>query len=94
MKKEILKEGKISRLIPDEANAGMSGEVHLLEHQGKKYVVRKCRTKERADLFEEIIKKFKRDGFLPRLFCRCGNDLLLEYLPGRDFRGDECIKIR
>lgn len=83
--KHLLKEGKISRLFPeDKEGGGMSGEVHLIRHKKNKYVLRKCKTGERADSIEEMAKKFEKYGFTPRLLGRYKNHLFFEFIEGRD----------
>ncbi len=87
--KSILKQGKISPLFVEGSTSGMSREVHLVEHDGEKYVLRKCKTKERADLFENISKRFENYGIIPRFVGRHKNNLIFEYLEGRDLKSED-----
>jgi hypothetical protein len=80
----FFKKGKISPLFPTEGIGGVSREVHLIEFKGKKYALRKCKTKDRADLFEKISKRFEKYGFVPKFIGRHKNNLFFEYLEGRD----------
>ncbi len=91
--KHLLKNSKISKLFPDEKNmGGMSSEVHLIRHCGKKYVLRVCKSDERADLFEEVSRKFEKYGFIPKLLGRHKNNLFFEYLQGRDLREKDALR--
>ena len=82
--RHLLKEGEISKLLPKGGGGGASKEVYLIKHKGKKYVVRKCKTKDRADTFEKITKKFEKYDFLPKYLGRYRNNLFFEYIKGRD----------
>jgi hypothetical protein len=89
--KFIIKKGKISGLFPPYrvGGGGLSKEVHLFVYHGKKYIVRKCKTKERADSFEEIIEKLEKHKFLPKYLGRKRNNLFFEYIPGRDLTEED-----
>lgn len=64
--KHILKKGKISLLLPEGQGGGLSGEVHLVEHVDKKYVVRRCSDILIAKEYENISKRFAKYHFLPK----------------------------
>jgi len=90
--KDILKHGKIVPITSEQGGGGLTREVHLIRYNGKKYVLRKCATKERADLYEKLTKKFEKYGFLPKFLGRYKNNLFFEYLPGRDLREKDALK--
>jgi|WetSurMetagenome_2_1015567.scaffolds.fasta_scaffold71583_1 thiamine kinase-like enzyme len=92
MIKDILKNGKISILVPKNKGA-LSGEVHLVEYQGKKYVLRRCVSSKKAKFYEEYYKKFRKYGFFPKLLGRVRNDVLFEYIEGKDLRENEPARI-
>jgi thiamine kinase-like enzyme len=71
----------------------LSGEVHLVQYDDKKYVVRRCRELSKARLYEDISKKFEKYGFLPKFLGRFGKDVLYEYIEGRDLREKEEMKV-
>ena len=91
--KHLLKEGKISLLLPEGEGGGLSGEVHLIKHKDKNYVVRRCQNLEKAKHYASLSKKFKKYGFLPKLLGRHGKDVFYEYIGGRDLRKAESIKV-
>ena len=63
--KKILKEGKKSLLLPDDEGGALSGEVHLIEHENKKYVVRICSDLKKAKYYEDISKKLEKKEDYP-----------------------------
>lgn len=87
--KHILKEGEISVLLPEGQGGALSGEVHLIKHNDKKYVVRKCENLQTAKYYEEISKKLERYNFLPKLLGRFRKNVLYEFIDGRDLRQNE-----
>ncbi len=90
--KHILKEGQITLLLPDEeTGGGLSGEVHLVTYNNKKYVVRRCSKVSIAKRYEEISKKFGKYNFLPKFLGRFGKDVLFEYIEGRDLTKIESL---
>ncbi len=91
--KYIIKEGEISILLPEGEGGGLSGEVHLIKHEGKKYVVRRCKELKKAKQYEFISKKLGKYGFLPKFLGRYGKDVLYEYIEGRDLRKDEKLDV-
>jgi len=91
--KHILDKGEIKELVADSGSAGWSGETHLIRHEGKKYVLRRCKTTQKAKRYEEIYGKLGRYGFLPKLLGRIKKDVLFEYIQGRDLRGKETASI-
>lgn len=87
--KHILKEAQISSLVSDSGEPGWSGEVHLAKHTEGNYVVRKCKTLQRAKEYERVFNQLSKRTILPRFFGRYGKNLLYEYLPGRDLTKKE-----
>ncbi len=87
--KQILAKGKISVLNSDSGDGGWSGEAHLIEHGGMKYVVRKCRTLERAKSYEEFEKTFGEQNILPKFLGRDSKNVFYEYIKGRDLKHKE-----
>lgn len=91
--KHILEKGEIKELLSDKGEGGWSKEVHLVNYLGEKYVVRRCRDIKRAKKFEFLLKKFGEYNFLPKFYGRFGNDILLEYINGRDLRKKESTRV-
>ena len=91
--KHILKEGEISLLLPESGFGGISKQVHLVRHNRKKYVLRKCRTRQDAKNIIEIHKKLDKFGFLPKLLDHRGRFLLFQFIPGRDCRTTDDSKV-
>jgi len=91
--KQILETGKVSRLVLDSGIGGFTGEAHLLENSGEKYMLRICRSKKRADFYEDVYNQLEQGGFLPKLIDRYENNLLFEYIGGRDCIGGDCFDI-
>jgi len=89
--REILKKGDISQIIL-EGGGALTGEVHLLKYKGKKYILRKCVTLNRAKFYEEIEKKLGKYGFLPKIIKRYGKNLIYEYIEGRHLKRNESMK--
>jgi hypothetical protein len=87
--KEIIHNGKISKLASDSGKFGWSEEVHLVSYQNKKYVLRVCKDVEKAKHYEKISSQLERYGFLPKLFGRRAHKVLYEYINGRDLRKKE-----
>lgn len=92
--KHILKKGKISKLLPEdiEGGGGLSNETHLIQYNGKRYVLRKCKSKKDADNYEKISQKLFSKNILPRLLYRQDKDLIYEFIPGRDLRLKDALK--
>ncbi|MBI2044401.1 hypothetical protein HYT24_03490, partial [Candidatus Pacearchaeota archaeon] len=63
--KYLLTKGEISELIND-SGGGLSGEVYLVKHKDKKYILRKCKNIQRAKKYEFVSSKFEKYGFLPK----------------------------
>ena len=91
--KHILKQGEISELLPENMAGGISGEAHLVKHEGKKYVLRKCKSIKKAKYYEFLASKFEKYGFLPKFLGRYGKNVLYEYIEGRDLRIKEKGKV-
>jgi len=79
---EIIKKGICIPIIPE--SGGDSREVHTLIHNNNKYILRKCGSQKTRDKYLETYKKFQKFDFLPRLLYIHGNNLLFEYIQGRD----------
>lgn len=84
--KKILKEGRITLLLPEGEGGGLTGETYLIEHNNKKYVLRKCETLSKAEYYEHLLKKFAKYNFFPKFFGRIGKNVMLEYIEGRDLK--------
>lgn len=87
--KHLLKSGEISKLFSDKGCIGWSGEVHLIKHMGKKYVLRKSQNLKRARFYELASKKLEKYGFLPKFLGRFGKNVIFEYIEGRDLTKNE-----
>ncbi len=85
----LLKHGHIERFVPEEGTGGLSGEVHLLTHAGKKYILRRCGDIATAKKYEGYSKKFEKYGFLPKFLGRHKNDVMYEFIEGRHLRQNE-----
>jgi thiamine kinase-like enzyme len=81
--KHLLKEGKITRLFSDEGG-GDTGEVHLLKHKGKKYVLRIAPDIKTAKKYVEIYNGLEKYKILPKLLHYSGKNIIFEYIEGRD----------
>ena len=82
--KEFLYNAKKERLLPDEKKGALSKEVFLIKYKNKKYVLRECKTKEKAIEYEKYLKFFEKADFLPKFIYRDKNKLVLEFISGRD----------
>lgn len=91
--KHLLKEGEISELSSDEGFRGWSGEVHLVKHDGKKYVLRKVSSLKKARFYKKISRMFEKEGFLPEFIGRRGKNVFYEYIEGRDLAKKEPLKV-
>ena len=91
--KHLLKKGKISVLLSDDNDAGWSGEVHLVEYEKEKYVVRRAKTLAKAKYYEKISNQLEKYEFLPKFLGRFGKDVLYEYIEGRDLRKKESASV-
>ncbi len=91
--KQFLNGSEISQLFPDEDEGGLTKEAHLVKKAGKKYVLRICKDMKTANLYELYSKKFKKYGFLPELLDKKGRRLIYEYIPGRDARKKDALKV-
>ena len=85
--KEILEYADISLI--DCPIGGMTKEVHLAQIDGKKYILRRGKTKENADRYEGYSRALEGRGITPKIFERDGNDILYEFLDGRDLTYDD-----
>ena len=52
--KHLLEKGNVSLLLPEGEGGGLSEEVHLVQYDTQKYVVRRCETLKKAKIYEEI----------------------------------------
>jgi len=85
----LLKEGKVSVLLPENGGGGLSGEVHLIEHESKKYIVRKCLDIKTAKFYEFVSKELESKKVIPKLLGRYGKNVFYEFIKGRDLRKEE-----
>ena len=91
--KEIIRNGKISLLMPEGEGGALSGEAHLLLFKRKKYVLRKCPDSKKAKMYLLISKRLEKYDFLPKLIGKSGNNVVYEYIEGRDLRQNEKIDV-
>lgn len=89
---QILKHGKIKKLTSSKGS-GTTGEAHLAQLKGKKYVLRICPNKKTADWYLFLYKKLEKYEILPKIFEYQGKYLLIEYIIGRDLKEKEDEKI-
>lgn len=82
--KNIIEQGEIAKLRSDSGVGGISGEMHLVQHDGKKYALRICLDEKRAEDYSAIYKNIEQHGFFPKLLYKEGKHFLFEYLEGRD----------
>ena len=90
--KDKIQSGQLKRIIPLKGG-GLTGEVHLLNHNNKKFIVRRCETIEIAKKYVKIYHTFKKYGFFPKLLGRYGKDVVFEYIEGRHIRKNEPLII-
>jgi len=86
--KHVLKNGKTEVL-----EGGDTQETFLLTFEGKKFVLRKCPNKKRADELVFISKKLKKYDILPKLYYQDGRSLIFEYIEGRDCKRTDALKV-
>ena len=79
--------------IVPEQGGGLTKEVHLLTHLGQKYILRKCPNLKTADKYEKIYDALEKYGFLPELLWRDRTKMIFEYLPGRDCRIADALRV-
>jgi hypothetical protein len=91
--RNALKNGTLELILPRLTGGGLTGEVHLLTYDNKKFILRRCKTIKRARKYEKISKKFEKHSFLPRLIQRCGRDVIYEFIEGRQLRANESLKV-
>lgn len=91
--KNILSKGKISELVSDSGKKGWSGEAHLIKYNGKKFMLRKAQTIERAKKYQQISKRLEKSKILPKFLGRSGQNVLYEYIEGRDLKDKESLKV-
>lgn len=91
--KEMIRKGEISILLPEEDCGGLTGEVHLVTYDDKKFVIRRCKKLATARYYEELSKKFEKYGFLPKFLGRYGKDVAYEFIKGRDLRDSERLSV-
>ncbi len=89
---KILKSGKISSLTSANGS-GTTGEAHLAEIDGKKYLLRICPNKKTADWYFLLYHLFERYNIMPKLIDSGGKYLLFEFIEGRDLKKKENPKI-
>lgn len=91
--KNILSKGKISELVSDSGQGGWSGEAHLVKHGKKKFMLRKAQNIERAKKYQQISKKLEKSKILPKFLGISENNVLYEYIEGRDLRNNESLDV-
>jgi len=82
--KNVIEQGEIAKLRSDSGVGGITGEMHLVKHDGKKYALRICLDEKRAEDYSAIYSNIEQHGFFPKLLYREGRHFLFEYLEGRD----------
>jgi hypothetical protein len=82
--KSVIEQGEIAKLRSDSGIGGISGEMHLLKHQGNKYALRICLDDKRAEEYSLLYNLIEHHGFFPKLLYKDGRNFLFEYLEGRD----------
>lgn len=82
MIQQILRAGKI-KSISHEEGRGKTGEAHLAELNGRKYLLRICPNEETANKYLGFYNKFKKYRFFPKLLESEGKYLLFEFIQGR-----------
>lgn len=87
--RRIIVEGEISPLRTDSGESGITEEVNLLKYADERYVLRRSKTSKRADRYQNLSQLFEPQGFLPKLLGREGDDLVYEFIEGRDLQGKE-----
>ncbi len=86
--RRILKEAKITK-----TKLGNSGQTFLVKYRNKKYILRKCDNKNEADFYIKIYKKLKRYGFLPKILGKNKENILFEFIEGRNCRKNDSPEV-
>lgn len=63
---------------------GESGLTKLIDYKGKKYVLRRFKTKKESKECKKIYSKLERFGFLPKLLYSKESNFIFEFIPGRE----------
>ena len=79
--------------MPEGKGGGLTREVHLIEFDGIRYIVRRCSNLKKAKLYEFVSKKLEKKGFLPKFLGRDGKDVFYEYVEGRDLKRKEKLEV-
>ena len=87
-----LKRGIFTPIIP-KSGGGLSMETYLWENDKNKYIVRRCKSEEKAKFYEIISEKLSKYKLIPKLIKRNGVDVIYEYIDGRDLRKKEKLDI-
>src|SRR4030042_66063 len=82
--KNVIEQGEIAKLRSDSGVGGISGEMHLVRHDGKKYALRICLDEKRAEDYSALYYNMEKHGFFPKLLYREGKHFLFEFIEGRD----------
>jgi hypothetical protein len=90
--KHILKQGKVAPIKPEQGG-GLTQEVHLVTYDNQRYILRKCPDIKTADKYEKIYEALKGFNFLPELLWRDRTRMIFEYLPGRDCRISDALRV-
>jgi hypothetical protein len=91
--KHVLTKGEVCQLIPDSGQGGLSRETYLIRHEGKKYVLRVPKNKNREERYFEILNKLSKYGYFPKLLCKRGKRFLFEHIGGRDCKKSDALKV-
>ena len=84
----ILKQAEITR-----TKLGDSGQTFLVKYKDKKFILRRCNNKKEADFYIQIYKKLNKYKFLPKIIERSKENILFEFIEGRNCRKSEGKKI-
>lgn len=85
---EILVKGQ-TKLLP----GGDSKETFLVNYKRKKFVLRKCSNKKRANELAFICNNLERYDILPKLLYQEGKNLMFEYVKGRACKKSDALKV-
>jgi fructosamine-3-kinase len=90
---KILKNPKITRLLPETGGGGRSEQTYIVKDGDNKYVLRKYKDKKEADEDAYFSKKVGRLDIIPRFYGQDGKNLLFEYIEGRDLSKEESLDV-
>ena len=84
----ILKQAEITR-----TKLGDSGQTFLVKYKDKKFILRRCNNKKEADFYISIYKKLKKYNLLPKVIDRNKENILFEFIEGRNCRMNDGKKV-